>query len=281
MNKKTAVLGANGQVGRALRAIQPNFEYLDREDVDLSDVNSIASVDWSVYSTVINAAAYTAVDKAEEEPELARAINATSVGVIAERLSRHSGTLIHFSTDYVFDGESELHDENEKPQPKSVYGETKYQGELMALSNPDTYVIRTSWVIGDGNNFARTMLRLAKNGVNPNVVNDQYGRPTLANLLAKFALYLCDNDIERGIYNLSNDGPVVSWCDLAKKIFELGGYDSNRVSGVVNDEYFKDKPHAKRPKYSTFNLEKTKRTGFIIHDWRDDLKNYVEEEFNK
>lgn len=281
MNSKTLVLGANGQVGKALNKLRPDFVYYDRDTVDLSSQRSIDSVDWTKFDTVINAAAYTAVDKAEDEQELARSINAIAVGVIAEKLSRAGGMLIHFSSDYVFDGVNEVHDENERPNPQSVYGETKHQGDIMALSNPNTYVIRTSWVIGDGNNFARTMLKLAKENKEPAVVNDQFGRPTMANLLARFSIFLTENKPETGVYNLSNDGPTISWFDLARKVFELSGRNPENVSGVLTEEYFKDKPHATRPKYSTLSLEKTKGAGFTINDWRNDLEEYINEELQK
>ena len=281
MENKVAVIGKDGQLGRALQSIRPDCSYFDRENVDLSSLESINAFDWSKYNTVINAAAYTAVDKAEEEPELAHMINATAVGIISERLSRNGGSLIHFSTDYIFDGTKDLHDETETPNPKSIYGETKYQGEILALANPKTYVVRTSWVIGDGNNFARTMLKLASSGVNPNVVNDQFGRPTLASLLAKFAIHLCDTSPEYSTYNLSNEGPTVSWCDLAKTIFEMSGNDPGRVSGLSTEDYFKDKAHANRPKNSTFSLEKAKSTGFEIPEWKEDLKKYIDEELKK
>ena len=135
--------------------------------------------------------------------------------------------------------------------------------------------------IGDGNNFARTMLKLASSGVNPNVVNDQFGRPTLASLLAKFAIHLCDTSPEYSTYNLSNEGPTVSWCDLAKTIFEMSGNDPGRVSGLSTEDYFKDKAHANRPKNSTFSLEKAKSTGFEIPEWKEDLKKYIDEELKK
>lgn len=276
MKRKIAVVGGNGQVGRALRETLLEADFFDRSAIDLAHPSTIDNVDWSCYDTVVNAAAYTAVDKAEVEPDLARTVNGTSVGVLAERVSRHGGTLIHYSTDYVFDGTQELHTELEAPNPKSVYGATKRIGDTMALAVSDTYVIRTSWVVGEGNNFVKIMHHLAKEGVNPPVVNDQFGRLSFTDDIAQFTQHLIETRPEPGIYNYSSEGPVSTWYDIARKVFILAGCDPDRVAGQSTADYFASKPNAAdRPKHSTFDLAKTQAAGGTTPDWQEKLVEYV------
>ena len=182
----TLIVGAGGQLGRALRAILPDVVAATRAELDLTDPNSVAAFDFAPYGVVINAAAHTKVDAAET-PEGRRdawATNVSGVGALVQAARDHRFTLVHVSSDYVFDGTVELHAEDEPFSPLGVYGQTKAAGDALVSTLPRHYIVRTSWVIGDGNNFVKTMASLADRGVEPAVVDDQYGRLTFTGDLA-------------------------------------------------------------------------------------------------
>lgn len=282
--KKTVVLGANGQLGRALRAVLPESStcFLTRAEVDLADSESIDAYDWENVGTIINAAAYTAVDSAESPKgrALAWQVNAVAVEKLAKIARSKSATLVSISSDYVFDGEKFPHLEEEQIAPLGVYGQSKAAGELAATQVPRHYVIRTSWVIGDGDNFVRTMARLASEGVNPEVINDQHGRLTFAENLAEGIQHLIMQNSASGIYNLSCSGETMTWYDVARSVFSTLGFDPNRVTPISSAAYNakqrgSGKQVAPRPRLSTFDLHKIEETGFDPIDGEVALREYV------
>jgi dTDP-4-dehydrorhamnose 3,5-epimerase/reductase len=278
--RKTLVLGADGQLGRALRkayAGDGSFEFASRHEFDLLDSESYSSRPWGNYRAIINAAAYTAVDAAETRTgrRAAWAINATAVGRLAGLAAQHHLTLVHISTDYVFDGSNPEHSEDEPFTPLGVYGQSKAAGDAIVSTLPRHYIVRTSWVIGNGNNFVRTMASLAGRGIQPAVVDDQVGRLTFAEDIAEGIKHLLGTNAPFGTYNLSNDGPPQSWAEIAADVFEISGADRSAVFGVTTAEYFKDKAAAPRPLNSVLALEKIKATGFEPRDSRSALVDYL------
>jgi dTDP-4-dehydrorhamnose reductase/dTDP-4-dehydrorhamnose 3,5-epimerase len=278
--RKTLVLGADGQLGRALRKAydgDPSVEFAGRREFDLLDPESYSSRHWGSYSTIINAAAYTAVDAAEtgQGRAAAWAINATAVSRLARVAAEHSLTLVHVSSDYVFDGTRPGHTEDEPFTPLGVYGQSKAAGDVIVSTVPRHYIVRTSWVIGDGNNFVRTMAALAGRGVQPAVVDDQIGRLTFATDIAEGIKHLLETKAPAGTYNLSNDGSPQSWADIAADVFELSGAERSVVSGVTTAEYFKDKAAAPRPLNSVLDLGKIKATGFRPRNSKTALVEYL------
>ncbi|WP_427018620.1 sugar nucleotide-binding protein [Pseudarthrobacter sp. P1] len=265
--KKTLVLGADGQLGKALRAAydgDAGVEFASRAEFDLTAEDSYAGRNWKNYSTIINAAAYTAVDTAEtdEGRRAAWAINVTAVARLAQVAAAHGITLVHVSSDYVFDGTAPVHGEDEAPAPLGVYGQAKAAGDAVVSVVPRHYIVRTSWVIGEGSNFVRTMASLAGRGIAPAVVNDQIGRLSFTEDIAAGIKHLLESGAEYGVYNLSNDGDPQSWADIAADVYELSGADRSAVSGVSTAEYFAGKSAAPRPLNSVLDLAKIKATGF-------------------
>lgn len=266
--RMTLVLGANGQLGKALREAYKDdlsVEFAGRADFDLNSEKAFASRNWKNYNTVINAAAYTAVDAAESADgrRAAWQTNVTGVARLARIAVEHDLTLVHVSSDYVFDGTKDLHSEDEEFSPLGVYGQTKAAGDAVVSVVPKHYIVRASWVIGEGNNFVRTMARLAAAGVKPAVVNDQTGRLTFAVDIAESIRHLLESGAEYGTYNLSSEGTAQSWADIAADVFELAGASRNDVSGVSTAEYFHGKEAAPRPLKSTLDLQKISAAGFI------------------
>ena len=225
----------------------------------------------------INAAAYTAVDLAETETELAQLINATAVGYLADACRKNNCRLIHVSTDYVFDGTNEIgYDVDDATSPINVYGATKLEGEKLALSlNTETIVIRTSWVYSfHGKNFVKTMMKLMQERESLNVVADQIGKPTYAADLAAaiFQIIFSDKEFIAGMYHFANQG-VISWYDFAVAIKEIGGYNCT-INPIVSSEY---PTPAKRPSYSILNTNKIEHTFNIqIPYWKDSLQKCME-----
>jgi dTDP-4-dehydrorhamnose reductase len=275
--KKTLVLGANGQVGRALVAQLPNAVALDRGSFDITNSGSYDAFDWRAYDTIINAAAYTAVDTAEtaEGRRASWLVNVTATGFMARVATSNRMTLVHVSSDYVFDGTVEVHDEDETFAPLGVYGQTKAAADAIVSAVPQHYVIRTSWVIGDGANFVRTMASLAERGVDPGVVNDQFGRLSFADDIAAGIVHLVSTSAPYGTYNLSNEGPVLTWADIAKRVYELTNNDPDRVTGISTEEYFAGKSVAPRPKFSALDLRKLKDVGFSPRHSDEALRVYL------
>jgi dTDP-4-dehydrorhamnose 3,5-epimerase len=278
--RKILVLGADGQLGRALRQEydgDPCVEFATRAEFDLADRQSLAGRNWRNYSAIINAAAYTAVDLAEtaEGRQKAWAINATAVASLASVAAANGITLVHVSSDYVFDGSVTEHSEDEPFTPLGVYGQSKAAGDAVVSAVPRHYILRTSWVIGEGNNFVATMASLAGRGIKPSVVNDQTGRLTFTADLAAGIRHLLDTGAPYGTYNLSNDGVPQTWADIAADVYELSGADRDAVTGVSTEDYFRDKAAAPRPANSVLDLAKIKATGFTPRSASEALKEYL------
>lgn len=277
------VTGANGQVGRELHFLAsqfPNFQFLfaDREVLDISDILSMESLfEENKFSYCINCAAYTAVDKAEEEQDLARKINTEAVENLAKTCKKFGTQFIHISTDYVYHSETinRPYREDDMTNPQGVYAATKLEGDLIATQLLDNaIVLRTSWVYSSfGNNFVKTMIRLGEKLDNLRVIYDQIGTPTYARDLA-YAILKIIEKIETktvqnygGIYHFSNEG-VTSWYDFALAIFE-----EKEIEITVAPIETKDYPTpAKRPHFSVMNKEKIRSTFDLnIPHWKESL----------
>ncbi|WP_114854185.1 bifunctional dTDP-4-dehydrorhamnose 3,5-epimerase family protein/NAD(P)-dependent oxidoreductase [Brachybacterium sp. YJGR34] len=280
--RRTLVLGGNGQLGRALAARwedRADVDVMSRDQVDLADPASLAALDLSGYGTIVNAAAYTAVDAAEtpEGRRAAWAVNVTGVAHLVEQARAHRATLVQVSSDYVFDGLAAVHDEDEPVSPLGVYGQTKAAGDQLVATLPDHYIVRTSWVLGAGSNFVDTMAGLAARGVDPSVVADQIGRLTAADDLAAAIEHLLTARPAAGIYNVTGDGEPLSWAQIAAEVFALTGHDPARVRPVSTAEYMAGREHvAPRPRHSTLDLTRIRATGFAPRDHRETLRERLE-----
>ncbi len=277
------IIGANGQLGRALHEQYKDARTVDVDSLDISKVEAVKNFNWTGTRVILNAAAYTDVDGAEttEGQKLAQKVNVEGVANLAEVAKSKELTLVHMSTDYVFDGSKTPHTEDEPYSPLNVYGSTKAEGDKIVTKLPKHYILRTSWVIGDGKNFVRTMLELGKKGISPSVVADQIGRLTFTSELVRAIDYLLSKHTPYSTYNITNDGPPISWADIAREIFKEAGFEG-LIKNISTTEYLKDKPRsAKRPLNSTLDLAKIKATGFKPHDWREDLRDYVKQELKK
>lgn len=272
------IVGANGQLGRALRQQYPEARFADIDEMDITDRQSVKSFDWSGISIVLNAAAFTNVDGAEtpEGRVAAWKVNASAVANLTRVCRTHNMTLVHISSDYVFDGTKEPHFENEDFSPLSVYGASKAAGDLLVEQLDNFYLLRTTWVIGEGKNFVRTMLGLAEKDISPTVVHDQIGRLTFTRELVRIIDHLLSTQAPFGTYNATNDGPLESWADITRRIFELAGRNDLTVTNTTTAEYFAGKDGiAPRPLGSDMSLDKLHSTGFTSHDWTHDLKDYI------
>ena len=272
------IVGANGQLGRALRQQYPEAQFADIDEMDITDRRSVESFDWSGISIVLNAAAFTNVDGAEtpEGRVAAWKVNASAVANLTRVCRTHNMTLVHISSDYVFDGTKEPHFENEDFSPLSVYGASKAAGDLLVEQLDNFYLLRTTWVIGEGKNFVRTMLGLAEKNISPTVVHDQIGRLTFTRELVRIIDHLLSTQAPFGTYNATNDGPLESWADITRRIFELAGRNDLTVTNTTTAEYFAGKDGiAPRPLGSDMSLDKLHSTGFTSRDWTHDLKDYI------
>ena len=281
--KKILVTGANGQLGRALRAEygeHPWIEYATRDTLDLTSPDLPSARRWRDYGTIINAAAYTKVDTAEtpEGRTEAWATNVTAVAALARIATTNGITLVHISSDYVFDGTKDgAYTTSDPLAPLGVYGQTKAAGDAIVSIVPRHYILRTSWVIGDGNNFVRTMASLAERGIDPRVVNDQTGRLTFTDDIAATVRALLESEAPSGVYNVTSDGEPQSWHDIARDVFRLTGHDPDRVTGVSTEEYFAGatSPIAPRPRNSMLSLSATIAAGASLSDATDRLRRYL------
>lgn len=280
------VTGASGQVGQALQFIAPiysdiQFVFCNSKQLDITNLNNIKQLfEQFKPDFCINTAAYTAVDKAESEPEKAHLINVEGAKNVAEICKEFNTVLLHVSTDFVFDGTKTVpYTEEDVPNPTSVYGQTKLDGEKSIQETWHKYfIIRTSWVYSQfGNNFMKTMLRLASERDKLSVVNDQVGTPTNAVDLAEALVKVCTSIFHLpssnlfGIYNFSNEGQA-SWYDFAEKIFEY-----NNINIQLEPIPTKSYPTpAKRPAYSVLNKRKlTNKFGFEIRNWESALRSII------
>jgi len=273
------VTGSNGQVGSELQALSKNYEYnfffTDRTSLDITNKESIKNfTQENSIDIIINAAAYTAVDKAEDDKENADRVNHLATQYLAEVAKEQNIKLIHISTDYVFNGENfKPYTEDDITNPNGVYGATKLKGEkaMQAINPKDSIIIRTSWVYSSfGVNFVKTMLRLGKERDRLGVIFDQVGTPTYARDLAKAILDIIPNikNKQVEIYNYSNEG-VLSWYDFSKEIMRMA-----KIKCTINPIETKEYPTpAKRPHYSLLNKSKIKKEfNIAIPYWKDSLE---------
>ncbi|CAD0008504.1 dTDP-4-dehydrorhamnose reductase [Flavobacterium salmonis] len=276
--EKILVTGANGQLGTELSVLSTKhsqFEWIfaNRTQITLDDLKVLAKQLKEIQPNIIfNCGAYTAVDKAESEKEIAFTVNHLAVQLIAKYAKENNAKLIHISTDYVFDGTSSIAlNEEAETNPINIYGASKRAGEIACLTeNPNSIIIRTSWVYSKfGNNFVKTMQRLMKEKESINVVNDQIGSPTYAADLAQAMLDILDSpNWIPGIYNYSNEGEI-SWYEFALSIREFGKYNCN-VGGVPSASY---PTPAKRPQFSLLDKKKIKRIyNLDVPDYRESLR---------
>ncbi|MDQ1074012.1 dTDP-4-dehydrorhamnose reductase/dTDP-4-dehydrorhamnose 3,5-epimerase [Microbacterium testaceum] len=279
--KKILVTGANGQLGRALReefGDHPWIEYATRADLDLTSPDLDAARRWRDYGTIVNAAAYTKVDVAEtpEGRTEAWAANVTAVAALARIATANGITLVHVSSDYVFDGSKEgAYATTDPVSPVGVYGQTKAAGDAIVSAVPRHYILRTSWVIGEGNNFVRTMASLAERGVDPRVVNDQRGRLTFTTDLAATVRALLETGAPSGVYNVTGAGDPTTWYDIARDVFELTGHDPSRVTGVSTEEYFAAATAPVAPRPSNSVLELADHGPVVTAPARERLRSYL------
>lgn len=294
---KILLTGKNGQVGFELRrALAPLGEVVavDREECNLADEQNIRELVRRIRPNVIvNPAAYTAVDKAETERELAYAINANAPGIFGEEAAALGAWVVHYSTDYVFDGTKDgFYQETDTPNPQSVYGASKWEGEqALQASGAHHLIFRTSWVVGaHGNNFAKTILRLAKERTSLNIVSDQFGAPTSAALLADVTAHAI-HDIFRqrnisslsGIYHLTASG-VTNWYEYASYVIEQArqaGVPIAVPADAIHPIGTKDYPTpAQRPANSRLDTQKARQTFEIfLPDWKNGINHVLEQLF--
>lgn len=275
---RTVIVGANGQLGRALQKLLPGAELLDLPEFDCADPERVEAYPWRGVGTIVNAAAYTAVDAAETEDgrRACWSSNVTGVANLCRVAAAHRATLVHVSSDYVFDGTAAIHTEDEGFSPLGVYGQTKAAADALVTQLARHYLVRSSWVIGDGRNFVRTMADLAAKGATPSVVDDQFGRLTFTTDLAAGIVHLLNSTAPFGTYNLSNDGPVQSWCDIARDVFELCGRSRDDVSATTTDAYAAGRRVSPRPRHSTLDLTRIKAAGFVPTPTGDRLREYLQ-----
>lgn len=272
------IVGSNGQLGRALQKLYPTAKLADSSELDITNPTSVENYDWRDIDIIINAAAYTAVDNSEtsEGRKSAWKVNAVGVANLAKAAIKNNFTLVHVSSDYVFDGTTENHSEDEDFSPINVYGESKAAGDIATSMVPQHYIARTSWVIGEGKNFVRTMESLAERNIKPSVVSDQIGRLTFTEDLASGIKHLLDTKAPFGTYNITNDGESVSWADITKEIYKQCDKSADDVTPVTTEEYYAGKEGiAPRPLKSTLDITKIKSTGFIPRDWKQSLRDYL------
>ena len=278
---KIVVTGANGQLGRSIRRLSVEHRELDFifTDIDSLDIGNrdavLAFAETHPVDFIVNCAAYTAVDKAEEEEGQCRRINTDAVAYLGEAAQHIGARILHVSTDYVFGGDSYMpYQESDSVSPTSVYGRTKLAGEkALSAVCPDAIIVRTAWLYSEyGHNFMKTMLRLGAERPEIRVVNDQIGSPTYAGDLAEAILSLLEKERQgeqnSGIYHYTNEG-VCSWYDFAHSIIRIAGLPA-KVIPIPTREY---PTAAKRPAYSVLSKEKIKREyHWVIPHWEDSLR---------
>ena len=281
MSASFFIIGANGQLGTALRAQYPHARFADSAELDITNKAAVESFDWGGVDVIINAAAYTNVDGAEtpEGRVAAWSVNARAVQNLCYAAWQHHMKIVHISSDYVFDGTVSPHVEDETLSPLSAYGASKAAGDLLVQQLDNHYLLRTTWVIGEGKNFVRTMLGLAEKGISPSVVSDQIGRLTFTTELVRAIDHLLSTEAAYGTYNVTNSGTSASWADITRTIFEQAGHTGLSITDVTTADYFAGKDGiAPRPLQSEMSLEKLQATGFESRDWHDDLKDYIQKE---
>jgi dTDP-4-dehydrorhamnose 3,5-epimerase/reductase len=282
--KKLLIIGAYGQLGKALQERWPKAAAVDRDTLDITDPDALGAFNWNGIEVILNAAAYTNVDGAEtaEGRRAAWAINAQAVANLAKMAVEHELTLVHVSSDYVFDGTLSPHTEHEPVTPLGVYAQAKAAGDIIVGVVARHYILRTSWMVGEGPNFVRTMIGLAAKDISPRVVHDQVGRLTFTSTLVDGIAWLLEKQADYGIYNLSDDGDKSSWADVTRAIFKELDRADLTVTNITTEEYFHDKPtSAPRPLKEDYDLSKIQGTGLKVPDWRTNLHDYIVSEHTK
>ncbi|MBO4397800.1 MAG: dTDP-4-dehydrorhamnose reductase [Bacteroidaceae bacterium] len=281
MIKNILITGCNGQLGNEMQLQaklynQYNFIFTDIDELDITDSEKINKfVDDNSIDCIVNCAAYTAVDKAEDNEELCNLLNNLSPGYLANAINRRGGSMIQISTDYVFDGTNHIpYTEEDPTSPNSVYGRTKLAGELNVQKEcSNSMIIRTAWLYSSfGNNFVKTMIRLGKERNELGVIFDQIGTPTYARDLACVIMTAIKNGIKPGTYHFSNEG-VISWYDFTKAIHRIAGISTCNVKPLHTNEYPAKAP---RPAYSVLDKTKIKKTyNITVPYWEDSLKDCI------
>lgn len=280
---KILITGGKGMLAKAVieRFAQEELIVTDVEELDITNLEKVEEfVENCSPDVIINCAAYTAVDKAEEDLVLARKINRDGPKNLAMVAKKHHSILVHVSTDYVFGGDlslEEIYQEEDAKAPVTVYGITKLEGEEAIKENAEEYYIfRTAWLYGDGNNFVRTMLKLGREKDRLTVVADQHGSPTYSVDLADIIAQALEKRIPYGIYHTTNLG-FTTWYEFTKEIFRQAGISDKdcEVLPVTSEEFVRP---AKRPKNSMMSKDKILKAGVIIPEWKDGLKRYLEAE---
>ena len=284
---KILITGANGMLAREVKekfSKENEIILTDVAELDITDENAVLNfIKEEKPGCIINCAAFTAVDKAEDCYELADKINGDGPTNLAKAAKEVDAKLVHISTDYVFGGDLDLskdYSEDDKKEPVTGYGVTKLHGEEGIQANTDKYYIfRTAWLYGvGGNNFVKTMTKLGKDRDEINVVSDQHGSPTYAKDLTEIIYQAIEKEIPYGIYNATNEG-YTTWYDFTKEILKEQNIEC-KVNPVTTDEYIKmmGVTQAKRPFNSQMSKNKLKENGINVPSWQDGLKRYLEEE---
>lgn len=276
------VTGCNGQLGNEIRLLQPlcpqhTYFNTDVEQLDITSQEAVEDyVNKNSIDGIVNCAAFTAVDKAEEQQELCQRINAEAPAYLAHAVAQRGGWMIHISTDYVFDGTSHTpYTEDEETHPNSTYGSTKLVGELNVQKLcHNSMIIRTAWLYSNfGNNFVKTMIRLGRERESLGVIFDQIGTPTYARDLAKTIFTAIEKGIVPGVYHFTDEG-VTSWYDFTKAIHRLAGITTCKVKPLLTSEY---PTPARRPHYSVMDKTKIKQTyGIDIPHWEESLRECID-----
>ena len=276
------VTGSNGQLGSEMVALQPQETHhqwfnLDINELDITDKNAVEQfVVNNKIDGIINCAAYTNVDKAEEDVALCYKVNRDAPQYLAQAIEKVGGFIIHISTDYVFDGTNNIpYAEQDKPNPVTIYGKSKIEGEQYVCESCKQHIIiRTAWVYSSyGKNFVKTMIKLGKEKPSLGVIFDQIGSPTYARDMAKAIITIVNQGIIPGIYNFSNEG-VISWYDFTKNIHQLANITSCKVAPIHTADY---PTLAQRPHFSVLDKTKIKNTYNIeIPYWRDSLEECIQ-----
>lgn len=277
---RIVVTGVKGQLGHDVVNELKKRHYvdifgIDIEDLDITDTESVVRYFDSIKPTVIiHCAAYTAVDKAEDNEEICNRVNVTGTKHLIQAAQKYDAKFVYISTDYIFDGDKEKpYEVTDKPNPKSVYGKTKYLGELETLKYTKHFIVRISWVFGkNGFNFVKTMLRLGKEKPQLSVVNDQFGSPTYTYDLSRLLVDMIETN-KYGIYHATNEG-TCTWFDFAKEIFRISGIEIP-VFPVESSQY---PTRALRPKNSVMSKDAIDQNGFMrLPNWKDALERYLKE----
>lgn len=282
MIKNVLITGCNGQLGNEMQLLakenaQYTYFFTDVEELDITDENAVDEfVSKNEIDCIVNCAAYTAVDKAEENETFCNVLNNVAPGYLAKAVGQRGGCMVQVSTDYVFDGTNHTpYTEDEPTCPNSVYGRTKLAGEQSVMTAcKNAMVIRTAWLYSTfGNNFVKTMIRLGKEKQELGVIFDQVGTPTYARDLAVAIFAAINKGVVPGIYHFSNEG-VISWYDFTKAIHRIAGINSCKVRPLHTSEY---PTPAARPHYSVLDKTKIKAAyGIEIPYWEESLKECIE-----